>query len=223
MPRLRSRATVVATAAALSAAVAFIGAGVFADHVLARDDVRESTVGGHVERLVVEAEAGDVEVVSSADGAVRIRATRHYLFDRPAVNSQLTDGTLTIEPSCGGWWRGGGCAVDLRIEVPAGTAIDVNGSAGDVDVRGLDGTGDVVADSDAGDVTVDLTGVPTRVRATTDAGDVTVRVPPGAYEVQADTDAGEARVDGLIQDDRAPRVIEADSAAGDVRVSAAGR
>jgi hypothetical protein len=220
MPRFRSRTTGLVAAGVASGLVLLLGGGLVANEVLGRDDVQEVAVDGSVQRVVVRADGGNVEVVPSADGRTHIRAERHYLFGRPTIEPKLVGGTLTVDPSCGGPALLNICSVDLRIEIGPGVAVDARSDAGDVQVRGIDGRGGVKAASDAGDVTVELTTAPARLDASSDAGDVTVRVPRSTYAVDAGTDAGDTHVEGLVQDDLASSTIRAQSDAGDVTVEA---
>jgi hypothetical protein len=196
---------------------------------IVRDDVR---------RIIIHADAGNVEVRAGLTPDVVVDRHDTWLLERPRVRQRVRgDKVLEIDARCRGVTAMLRCDTDLMIAAPPEVDVEVRGEAGDVDLRGLRGrivistaAGDVRAErvepitvyasTDAGDVDLDLFGQPARVEARSDAGDVDVVVPYGPYRVDASTDAGKALVAGLIRDDLAPQAIEAVTGAGDVTVRA---
>src|SRR6185295_13616645 len=144
---------IVASLAATVCAV--FGISAVASVALHREDVTQTTIDADVDRLVVHGDASDVVVVRSPDERIHVRAEAHYLTDRPSPQPRIEDGVLRLSGDCGGWWLIGGCSIDYRVAVPAGTSVDVQTDAGDVEVTGLDAR-DVRVGSDAGDVHVKL-------------------------------------------------------------------
>jgi Toastrack DUF4097 len=123
---------------------------------------------------------------------------------------------------------------DVAVEGPTGR-LSLHTDSGDVTARGSSASTDAASDSgnvsiassssevsassDSGDVDVTISGEPPdRVEATTDSGDVDVTVPYAAYSVETETDSGDEQVDGIVQDDRASRMIIASTDSGDVTV-----
>ncbi|HEU4976672.1 MAG TPA: DUF4097 family beta strand repeat-containing protein [Baekduia sp.] len=202
-----------------------------------RTDDRRTVVTNRVDRIVVHADSGDVDLRAGLTGDVVIARHDSWLLDRPQVTETFAHGTLTIETRCGSLQSVLRCRSDLQIDAPTDVDVVVRTDAGDVDLRGLAGRADVQTGSgdirthrlepitlkaytDAGDVSLDLFGQPTRTEAYSDAGDVHVTVPYGPYHVDANTDAGSVKVEGVIRDDLAPQAIDAVTDAGDILVRA---
>ncbi len=190
-----------------------------------------------VQRIVVEADAGDVAIVAGLTSDVMIRRRDTWIVQRPSVRETLHDGTLTIATGCGGLRAILRCRTDLAIDAPPEIDVDVRTHDGDVDLRGLSGrarvetdSGDIRtqrlapvtlhADTDGGNMRLDLFGAPTRTDVASAAGNIRLVVPFGPYRVDAEARRGEVRVDGLIRDDLAPQAIRAVTKAGDVTVQA---
>ncbi|MBI5104520.1 MAG: DUF4097 family beta strand repeat protein [Solirubrobacterales bacterium] len=190
-----------------------------------------------IKRIVVRADAGDVEIRAGLTSDVVVDRHDAWLLDRPKVRQRTEGDTLHVDARCNGIGAILRCQTDLRIAAPPDVDVVVEGDAGDVDLRGLHGrldvrteAGDVrtervepvtlKASTGAGDVDLDVFGEPTRVEAVSDGGDVEVVVPYGAYRVDATTDAGDVTVAGLIRDDLAPQALVAMTDAGDVTVRA---
>ncbi len=164
----------------------------------------------------------DVEVIFPVDrfdkfrypqpgrGSSNTRTT--YRNRRVTVTSRADDDAVTLY-------------VDFEIRVPAGIAVDIENSVGNISATGMqgdftadtgsgdvtaqDGTGDVSADTGSGDVTV--SGYTGDVSADTGSGDVEIDNVTG--EVSADTGSG----DILLTDVEAARV-EADTGSGNIEM-----
>jgi hypothetical protein len=199
-------------------------------------DVR-STIADPVHRIVIHADAGDVDVRAGLTRDVVIARHDTWLLDRPQVSERYAAGTLTIATACGNLTSILRCRSNLTIDAPPEVDVVIRTDRGSVDLRGLSGRADIAtasgdirthrlnpvvvrARTQAGNVSLDLFGQPTRTEARSDAGDVRVTVPYGPYRVDAATDAGKVRVQGLIRDDLAPQAIDALTAAGDITVRA---
>lgn len=189
-----------------------------------------------VQRLVVAAGAGDVNVVATDADRVTVRRTTHWVTREPMPTRTVSGGVLRLAGDCAGWtmFR---CETSYRIEVPRGLAVDVKVGSGDVDVRGATGavdlstgSGDVSghgvagarvrATSDSGDVRLELVSSPSSVAALSDSGDVDVELPRGEYALDAHTDSGDTSVHGIVRYDRATHVVRAHSDSGDVTIGA---
>jgi hypothetical protein len=199
-------------------------------------DVRAS-VAQPINRIVVHADAGDVDLRAGLTADTVIERRDRWLLQRPKVVETVANGTLSVTTHCGGLRSLLRCRTDLMIAAPPEVDVVVRTDAGDVDIRGLNGRADietksgdirthrlepitVKASTDGGDVNLDLTGQPARTEARSDAGNVRVVVPYGPYRVDAVTDAGNVKVSGIIRDDLAPQAIDALTDAGDITVRA---
>jgi hypothetical protein len=208
-----------------------------ASEALHRTDETRTILTTAVHKIVVRADAGDVDVRAGLTGDVVIQRDDAWLVDRPTVKEHYRDGVLEIDTGCGHLKAVLRCRSDLQIDAPPEVDVAITTKSGDVDLRGLSGRADVQTDSgdirthrlepvtvramtDAGDVSLDLFGQPTRTEARSDAGDVRVTVPYGPYRVDANANGGNVKVEGLIRDDLAPQAIDALTDVGNVTVRA---
>jgi hypothetical protein len=150
----------------------------------------EHTFTQHVRHIVIEADAGDVELVQGGR-TVAVRETRHYLFDSPEVSRSVEDGVLTLKGECDGAPLIS-CDTDYRIEVPEGVTVDARTHVGDIDALAIDAR-HIEARSNVGDIQIEATRR-AAVNARTNVGDVEVKVPAGTRDVDADTDVGDVDV-----------------------------
>jgi len=190
----------------------------------------------------VRAEAGEVlrgkegEIsVKAGEGPISVREVLRYGNKKPSTAHTVENGTLKLVSSgCAGERK---CSVQYMIHVPAGTAATVRTNIGDIDVHGLTGdlnlvadTGDVTGDavgsksvtlhSGAGDARADFTAPPDKVDVRADAGDVHLTLPAGSYDLQATAGAGDRRVSGNVTSDAgSPRKVRAVTGAGDVSIA----
>jgi uncharacterized protein involved in outer membrane biogenesis len=204
---------------------------------LHRSASTRSVLASPVTKIVVRADAGDVDVRAGLTGDVVLTRRDAWTVNRPTISEHYADGVLTIRTRCGGLRGVLRCRSDLRIDAPPEVDVAVRTEAGDVDLRGLNGRADVQTTSgdirthrlepvtvkaltDAGNVSLDLFGEPARTEAESNGGNVRVTVPYGPYRVDANTKAGNVKVEGLIRDDLAPQAIDALTNAGDITVRA---
>lgn len=147
---------------------------------------------------------------------VEITARRYARGRNPAVAKEnaagvpveVASGDEGIEISSGG---GGGTGVDYELRVPAGSTVEVESSAGDVEVSGVDNSATVRTES--GDLAVEDVQGPIVVEAL--SGDVTIG------EVSTETGDAEITVGSgdLELRDLVVGILEARVEAGDVTVS----
>lgn len=178
------------------------------------------------DRLSVDVGSGDLRIVGDSGREVRVTTRLRYGLWKPAVEASSTATGLRLASSC--HWLGF-CDVDYTIAVPAGTALDLVTSSGDVTVR--DVTGTVVARTSSGDMVLErLTGASVEARSSSGdvrATDVTGRrlalrassgdirgVRLGSSEVAARASSGDVRLDLRTAPDR----VAAHTGSGDVRV-----
>jgi hypothetical protein len=196
----------------------------------ARKTTVEVTRYTGVDTLVVD-EASDVTLTSTpAAGELQVRARVTEGLRTPDRDVEQRGGTLRLSSSCGFLFGDSNCNVDYEIAVPAGTAVRVDATSGDVRAEDLTSTVPLELESSAGDVSltdvtapelvlsssagdVDATGVRAeRVSAESSAGDVTLSLRSAPMRVDADSSAGDVEV---VVPDEVYRV-DASSSAGDV-------
>lgn len=139
-----------------------------------------------VKHVVVEADAGDVEVTRGGR-RLEVEETRHYVLESPELSRGVERGVLTLKGECEGVLFAL-CETDYRVEVPAGVTVEVRTHVGDIEAEGIDARR-IEARSNVGDITIDSRRR-ARIDARTNVGDVKVTVPPGTGGVDADTDLG---------------------------------
>jgi hypothetical protein len=177
------------------ASLAVLGGGIYgAAQALEETDSYRDKVSQRVDRVVIKAETGDIEIVPGAR-SVEIERTDSYSLDSPDATRTLENGTLTIESECDGVFSAF-CTTDYRVEVPEGVTVEARTYVGDVDVNGISAR-QIEARAYVGDVDVDAARK-AEVDARTNVGDVHVEMPKGAYDidsvVDADTDVGSVDV-----------------------------
>ena len=190
-------------------------------------DVR--TIDERVERLEVDLNAGNITVRASDRDDIRVRTVRTYAWFRPRTSARIRGDELHLTATCR---LLGQCSVRYEVEVPRGTELDLDTSAGRIRISGATGAitartsaGDIEGDglaadeidatTSAGDIDLTLGEVPERLDLRTSAGDIDVVVPDETYRVETDTSAGDVETE-LRTDPAAPRVIEARTSAGDI-------
>ena len=183
---------------------------VLADVAFQSTTVTTHRFPGPIDEIVVRS-GGDVELLPGRGRSVRVRETRHYLFQQPTLQRGVRNGILTIEARCPKT-LGVTCTSDLRVSVTAGATVRLGLDSGDVDARGID-VGEVRLRSDSGDARLELIGRQGRVRVRGDSGDIDVRV-RDARVVDAQTDSG----DVIVAASARPRRIRAVTDSGNVRI-----
>ena len=202
------------------ATAAVIGGGTYAAaEVFDTTKTEDSTFGRSVERVVIKADSGDVEVVQGGR-SVEVRETRSYVIDSPEVAKSVEDGVLTIESECDGVMSVV-CETDFRVEVPKGTPVDVRTYVGDIDIDGISASS-IEARGYVGDIDVHATRR-SDVTARTNVGDVDIEIPHGSYDIESDAAVGDDDIDGLVTSDRAKHAIDAQSDVGSVDITAGAR
>jgi hypothetical protein len=216
-----------------AAAVAIAGVSALTVTGNARHDQTRFTVDG-IRKLVIDQDAGNVTLVpDAAAGHLQATTTRRWAWPEPVSDRIARDGVLTLTGNCPDFPRLGPCAIDRRVSVPRGVAVEIHISAGninaaglsltdfgvDTDSGGIDATDmDVTAfsaETGAGSIRAILSGTPQRVNATTSSGDIRLAVPDRPYRVDAGTSAGQVRI-GIAEDPAASRFVTAHTSSGDV-------
>jgi hypothetical protein len=203
--------------------------------LLAHERTTEVASFDPVGTVVVDSDAGRVEVRTGDVAEITVRARVSEGFRATGVSREVVGDTLELRSTCpnlGGSW----CSVDWEVEVPEGTVVRARADDGRAEAIGrfesvelssengnvaFDGSaGAIVATSDNGNVTVRAATAPDSVRATSDNGNVRVFVPDVAegYRVEADSDQGSTDV-AVRTDPNGARTIDARSDNGNVTVA----
>jgi DUF4097 and DUF4098 domain-containing protein YvlB len=194
-----------------------------------RRSVDARTIEESVERLEVDVNSGSVTVRASDRDDIRVRTVRTYAWFRPRTDARIGGDELHLTGTCR---LLGQCSVSYEVDLPRGTELDLETSAGRIRISGATGAitaktsaGDIEGDglaarrveaqTSAGDIDLTLGEAPERLELRTSAGDIDVVAPDETYDVDADTSAGEVDTE-LRTDPDAPRVIEARTSAGDI-------
>jgi hypothetical protein len=196
--------------------------------------------------LQLHSSSADVEIVPGTGRLVRIQWRAEWVGKRPSHSLTKQDGVLRLGSSCaGGLSSVTGlftfdvpCSAHYRVEVPAGQAIrlevssgdvkltnlrgrvDVATSSGDISARDMPGGGTVKLAASSGDISARFDGPPASLTATASSGDVSVHVPSGRYRIDASASSGDRSVQNLIDDPASTRTIVVQTKSGDVWVGA---
>jgi hypothetical protein len=168
-------------------------------------DRGSTTHPGTIKGLDVQIDVGRVEVVAGVGTDAKVDLARHYLRGAPTITETVADGIVrVVATGCPGRVVLG-CAVDVRVALPAATPVQVRTGAGAVSVDGMANGIDVatsggsvrlsrttgpvkVATSGGGVTGVDL--APTFLDATTSAGKVALSLTKPAARIDVRTGRG---------------------------------
>ena len=182
---------------------------------------------------------------TTADWVV-LRADCAWFSSNCSVDAVITvPANLSVDvDSSGGDITASNLAGSVRLDSSGGSvrvsgltgSVVLSSSGGDVSATGLTGTAEldssggsvratelrsseIKASSSGGDVQLVFDAAPDRVSADSSGGGVEVGLPrvDGGYRVNADSSGGETRIE-VPTDPQSPRVIDAHSSGGDVRV-----
>jgi DUF4097 and DUF4098 domain-containing protein YvlB len=149
--------------------------------------IQEEFAVGEAPSLEIDNFAGNVTVRTGQSGAVRVTATKKVRrmadLDRIEVDVSERDGGLVIKTE--NPRRLNAASVELEITTPAGSRLDADTGAGNVDIDGI--TGEIDAHSGAGNV--DVRGAASCARLDTGAGNVRYQGTPQG-ECRFETGAG---------------------------------
>jgi len=200
------------------------------------DRTTETSTETHpaVTQLVVDSDAGNIEVLPGSDDESEVISVLHWSGDaRPEVTQTVEGDTLRITSRCPRL-NGEQCSTDFTVKLPAAAAVEAAVAAGGVKVSDLRGTqrltssagsvsatglraADVRVEAKAGSIDLEFADAPQTVDAQSKAGNVRIALPSGPYRVDADTTAGRVKV-GVDQDQGADRRITARTVAGSVTI-----
>lgn len=150
---------------------------------------------GEVRHVVLQSDSGLIVLV--AGESLRVERAIHGPELALTLTHSVQDGVLTLEARCKQLLP---CAVDTRIEVPAGVSVSVDLGQGEIWATGI---GQLELELDDGLVDLDLDGQlnasvgegivrarlgeGSRARVGVGKGDIIVQVPSGAWDVEAVT------------------------------------
>ncbi|ACQ78763.1 conserved hypothetical protein [Beutenbergia cavernae DSM 12333] len=163
---------------------------------------------------VIDVPAGRVQVIAAdrADTTVDVRAANaakgRDVKAEERTTVELSDGVLRIATPTKNELFGPSGAVEVTVQVPAGSRVEAKGPA---ELRGVGRLGDVTIESSYGTVKLDEAA---NLRVTAIAGDVTVGRLTGPAEIS--TTKGDIRIDEATRGS-----VELRTQAGDVTVGAA--
>ena len=121
----------------------------------------------------------------------------------PSWSSTRANGVLTIEPACDDYPDVVPCFSDMRITVPPGVKVTVDGGRGDVDLRAIDVRAAHV-ETGSGDIELGVIGRPGLLWAHSDSGDVEL-VAASARAVDVRSSSGDVHVDVAAKPRRVAR------------------
>jgi hypothetical protein len=194
------------------------------------NEADESLAMVRVSRVVVDVDAGSIEVRGGdRDAVVGVRHVERS-FGRPTIDESVSDDTLFIRSRCDHLIVNR-CSVSYALDVPRAVAVEAHSRAGHVTVTGIDG--DVRAGSDAGSVTGDdigghlqLTSRAGRIEgarlrsetaeAETSAGRVTLAFTTAPLQVTARSSVG--NIDIEVPDDGEAYRVAADSSVDESQI-----
>ena len=212
------------------------GVAVALSEALTNERTTNTTIARHIDRVVVLADTGHVNLIGSEGARVVVGQKLRWMWRRPRISTHVAGSTLTVSAECPGSSTLNRCKADLDLAIPFDADVVVRGDSGDIAAERLAGHLDLTTDSgdvagrdlnptvvtattDAGNVDLDFATQPVSVRANSDSGDVDVTVPAGGeYRVDATSDGGDVEVQGILRNDHAGRTINATADAGDVTV-----
>ena len=129
------------------------------------------TITRPVKLLRIDDTGGSVTVDAGPPGQVRLREDLDWVLRKPKVEHRWDGDTLLVTVLCpdgSGPFHALGCRADVRIEVPADTAVQSVAAAGSTTVSGISGA----VDLSAGSGPVTLTAVVGPVTVSTASGPV---------------------------------------------------
>ena len=161
---------------------------------------------------------GDLTVRPSRTSTTgRLTGPVPYSLERPNLAVNKTASGTDVSFQCRLTF--GNCNLDAALAIPAGTALSLSSSGGNLSASGI--TGDVSMSTGGGDVTV--TGLPGLLRLTTSGGNINVVLPHGStrYNLHTSTAGGNISDGTVPVDSLSPNVITATTGGGDITVTEA--
>ena len=165
-------------------------------------------LAGSVDELFIESQNGDVTVIRSIDGKVRIDGRSKGTLHAPAPEIDVNGSRVHVAANCPVWGFGE-CHAEIVVQVPAETSVNVKSASGDIVAQGLGDGADL--ETSSGDIAVD--GVTGDIAMESASGDVVARG-LRSNMAMAKTASGDVDLRFAI----APKAAEARTASGDARI-----
>ena len=182
-------------------------------------------IAGPVKVLTVDGGPGDIRILPSQTGDVRVDTRSKGTLHAPRVRA-IQDGTHVMMSGNCPAFSFGPCEAEVVLHVPVGTAVEVRSASGDITASGVGGP--LLLDTRSGDVTA--LGVTGSADLRTISGDVILRGGSGrvtlesrsgdvvgiaSETVSAETVSGDVDLQFRV----APRDVEGTTKSGDVHVA----
>lgn len=184
-------------------------------------------IAGPVKVLTVDGGPGDIRILPSQTGDVRVDTRSKGTLHAPRVDAVKDGSHVTMSGNCPAF-SFGPCEAEVVLHVPVGTAVEVRSSSGDITASGVGGP--LLLDTKSGDVTA--LGVTGTADLRTTSGDVSLRGGSGRVTLEsqsgdvfggdiaseivtAETRSGDVDLDFRVP----PRDVDASTASGDVHVA----
>ena len=98
--RCRGRTALLASGAAVGALALSVGALTVANHAMTKHD-RDSFTASGIREIVIDQDAGDVDLVASATaGEVTVETSSRWAWSKPRSAHTIQDGVLTLTGDC---------------------------------------------------------------------------------------------------------------------------
>ena len=108
-----------------------------ATEALHRTETTKAVITTPIHKIVVDSDAGNVDVRAGLTADVVLQHEDAWLVDRPNVSESLKDGVLEIDTGCGHLKAVLRCRSDVKIDAPPDVDVAIKTKSGDVDLRGL--------------------------------------------------------------------------------------
>ncbi|HEY0640351.1 MAG TPA: DUF4097 family beta strand repeat-containing protein [Pseudonocardiaceae bacterium] len=211
--------------------------GLWAVDLAAKETTREEfTLNPTGDTLSIETDNGEVTLTTSDDDVVRVtRITEAGRRDPDYAETPNGDGDR-LAADCPEGFLSSVCEVDYEVAVPAGLAVRIDTSSGDIRVNGVEGTltvntssgsitaeeirsDEVTLDSSSGGISLIFADEPTTsVKIDSSSGDVRVQLPSnGSYNVNADSSSGDVNI-GVNDDPNGSTPVDASTSSGNIDI-----
>ncbi len=184
-------------------------------------------ISGPVKVLTVDAGPGDILILPSQTGDVRVETRSKGTLHTPRIRA-IQDGTHVMMSGNCPAFSFGPCEAEVVLHVPVETTVEVHSSSGEITASGVGGplrldtnSGDVTAigvtgpaDLHTGSGEVSLRGGSGEVVLESNSGDV-IASDVASENVTAETGSGDVNLDFRVP----PQMVDAKAGSGDVRVA----
>jgi hypothetical protein len=171
----------------------------------AQHDDQHQAYQHRIDRIELDLASGDITLTPGSAGQVVVRRGLRWDSTKPTVTEQWNGNTLHITTRCASGERN--CATNYDIEVPRDVTLAAKTDAGNVTIRGIQGSQDLR--TDAGNVSVEQSGGALTLH--TNSGRIT-GTGLATTHIDSGTDAGNISLTLTV----VPDSLTARSSAGDI-------